>query len=127
MHSSLSCLYQQPFQGLAGRISGNSGYEGYFLWLFVACEMSPAKLNHLFFINQLSFLHDHESLNRFPPLLIRDTDHGHIGDSWVFDKSLFNLSWVNVLSSADDHLFLTIDYIEETIPIRLTQNDALGV
>ena len=46
-----------------------------------------------------------------PPFFIRDPDYRHIGNTFNLPNDLFDLSMIDIFSSADNHIFLSISHV----------------
>ena len=75
---------------------------------FVSCYLADAEVSDISFGNIIeTFFLSNESSNNLAVLLIRNTCNLNILNAFMSKKILFNLSWINVFSTTNDHVFYT--------------------
>src|ERR1700733_3709559 len=60
-----------------------------------------------------------------PPVLVRYAKHGHVADRWMRVQDLLDLSRVDVLAAADDHLLEPA--LDPVVPALVRRAEIAGV
>src|SRR5437762_2050689 len=86
----------------------------------IAGQVLPAE--SIYFL--LSYCHArtqcYDRLDTFAPQWVGNTDHCDFVDRRVLEQDLLDLPWVDIIASANDHIFLTVEQVEVALCIHHT-------
>jgi hypothetical protein len=88
-------------------------------------EPGSAKFHEFMFVDRLSGFDLHESDEYLAPVLVRNTDDGYCRNQCVIVEHVLDLAGINVLSAADDHVFLASP--DAAIAMLVQAAEILGV
>ena len=103
---AVSCRWG-PF----GRPGTSQTYRGYLydaIWSLVNARSSAG-------VAVRTRLERHGGTDLLAELVVRDTDHGSLGDRRVLIQDFLNLARIDVEPAADDHVLLPVDNVEVAI------------
>src|SRR5205807_8849459 len=89
-------------------------------WFLIAGQVLPAE--GIYFL--LSYRHArtqcYNRLDTFAPQWVGNTDHCDFVDRRVLEQDLLDLPRVDIIASANDHIFLTVEQVEVALCIHHT-------
>lgn len=88
--------------------------------MFETGEVRTANLQNAFFGQLGVRLSDHKRHRDFTPASVGSANHRNFGHPVKSGDHGFQLSWIHVLAAADDQILQTVNQIEETVLVEVT-------
>src|SRR5580692_302443 len=82
---------------------------------FYAAKLCLAVREHRILGQRFAIPQHHDSLDRFAPSVVRNSDHGALVDLRQRHDSGFDLRAINVKAASDDHVFLAVDDVDVSV------------
>ncbi|MEZ4479862.1 MAG: hypothetical protein R3B97_01750 [Dehalococcoidia bacterium] len=99
------------------RLGERLSLEDDLLGALVACDEGTAMLDDVVLGGRMSFARDDDCSYGFAPALIRDADDGCFEDTRMFEDSVFDLGQYTFSPPGNDHVFSTVDDVNEVLVI----------
>jgi len=95
------------------------------LWGFHAAEARLAMCNDEIFGDCIAVAQDYDCFYGFAPFVVGDADDGAFADFGKLHDGGFDFGAIDVEAATDDHVFFSVDYVEETRLVSIA--DVAGV